>query len=312
MVLAVFLLGSGVFASTDVGQEIIGKKDSAVEGEDNTLLLNLDLADFDMDFKIEKIEEDDAYYYVTYTFLDLIQKDKAWQYEMMERTRKISKRIDKDLGIYIAEELSEQYADRVRDLTTEQEKARATGETKRLEVEKYGGLIGETLDVVTRVFPDYQPLSVNEIPSPSVPPTVLFEKTSESETSVHDNLTDVYIDYMATKDIDSDGVFNSDDNCSDISNSSQSDFDNDGLGDVCDSDFTEPDDADNDEDESVNQGAGEDDVDSNENTIDEEVANEADVDKKDIEMNNDEDVIVEESPADEGVVEILDESETAE
>ena len=80
----IFIVGSGVFAQTDTGQAVIGKQTTTVQGVDNTLLLAADLANLQMDFKIEKVEQDETYYYVTYTYIDLIKKDSAWQYQMQE------------------------------------------------------------------------------------------------------------------------------------------------------------------------------------------------------------------------------------
>ena len=86
----ILVLGSGAFAASPQGQELIGEKQTNIEGVDNTLLISADLENYEMDFKIEKIDEDDKYYYVTYTYLDLIKMDNAWEYSINEKTRKIS------------------------------------------------------------------------------------------------------------------------------------------------------------------------------------------------------------------------------
>ena len=85
LILAVFLLSTGVFAQTETGQEIIGTEQVKIEGSDNTLLIEADLDDLDMDFQIESIEEDDTYYYIKYTFIDLIRHSNAWQYQIQEK-----------------------------------------------------------------------------------------------------------------------------------------------------------------------------------------------------------------------------------
>jgi len=60
LILAIlFLLSTGVFAQTETGKAVIGAKQTNIEGVDNTLLLEADLDNLDMDFKIEKIESDD-------------------------------------------------------------------------------------------------------------------------------------------------------------------------------------------------------------------------------------------------------------
>src|SRR3989339_632513 len=209
IVLVVFLLTSGVFAQTEAGQEFIGAKEIRTEGVDNTLLLEADLEKMDMDYKIEKIESDDKYYYVTYTYLDLIKKDNAWQYGIQENVRKVSQKAKVDLGKYLAQELREEYERRLSDLKKEQEKERAGGESIRTEVEEYTGVIGQALDVVGRVFTGYKAVKVRKVPAPNVPPTILAQrevKNGAEDIGSADNLTDVYEDYIASKDPDHEDV----------------------------------------------------------------------------------------------------------
>ncbi|MFA4941737.1 MAG: hypothetical protein WC582_04075, partial [Patescibacteria group bacterium] len=66
IVALVFIIGASALAS-EPGREAIGSKTTSIEGVDNTLLLAVDLDKFDMDFKVERIEEDNEMYYVTYT-----------------------------------------------------------------------------------------------------------------------------------------------------------------------------------------------------------------------------------------------------
>jgi len=231
----IFLLGSGVFAQTETGQEIIGKKLSRVENIDNSLLLEADLEHFDMDFKIEKIESDQKYYYVTYTYLDLVKKNQAWEYLLSEKIRKVSKRIKKDLGVYLGEELGEEEEARIKKLKEEKEKASLDGPQKRIEVEEYSGLIGKTLKLGEKVFKNYEAIKVKELPSPSIPPTILMNRKEKTEIeSSPDNLTEVYDDYLEKIDPDGDDILGDLDNCPSDYNPDQEDEDNDGVGDVCD------------------------------------------------------------------------------
>jgi len=237
LVLAVFLFGGGVFAQTEAGQDAIGRKQTRVEGTDNTLLLEAELDSFDMDFKIEKIEKDDKYYYITYTYLDLAKENGAWQYQMAEDSRKVPLDIKKDIGEYMADELKEEYEARIKDLKNEKIKAMESGEETRTEVTEYTGLVGQTLDVAAKIFPGYESVKKKEIPTPSIPPTILLAKEIEGEESIEsvsDNLTDVYNNYIAEMDPDKDDAFGSLDNCPDIYNPDQIDSDNNGIGDACD------------------------------------------------------------------------------
>lgn len=236
IILAVLLIASGVFAQTEVGQNFIGEKQSKTTGVDNTLLLAADLSAFDMDFKIEKIEADEHYYYITYTYLDLVKKDNVWQYLMQEKVRKVSKILRVDLGKFLAEELSEQYEARISDLLMAQNKARGEGEQKRVEVSFYDGLIGQTLSLVDKTFPNYKPVKTKELPSPTAPKLASLSNSEESASlQTADNLTKIYNDYVSNMDPDRDDVIGNNDNCPYDYNPDQIDSDLDGRGDVCDS-----------------------------------------------------------------------------
>jgi len=231
-----FILGTGVFAS-ETGREIIGKKQEKIQGIDNSLLLEVDLDQFDMEFKIETIEEDEEKYYVTYTFLDLVTIDNAWQYQLREKSREISKKIKENLGVYLIEELKEEQEARIKDLKEEQGKAKNDGPQKRFFVKEYSGLIGEVLDITSKVFTEYEAVKKEELESP-VPLEDLNKLKKGNERKAvsngSDDLTEIYKDYISEKDPDRDNVFGFLDNCPEIYNPDQLDGDNDGIGDECD------------------------------------------------------------------------------
>ncbi|MCK5211578.1 hypothetical protein KAJ89_02655 [Candidatus Parcubacteria bacterium] len=237
ILVVIFIMGSGVWAQTEAGQEFIGEQQISNEGVDNILLLEADLDNFDMEFRIEQVEGDDNYFYVTYTYMDLALIDDAWQYQIQEAIRKVSKSLKKDLGIYLAEELQEEYEQRIKELSAEQSQASELGvESTRVEVSEYSGLIGTTLDLAGRFFNDYEPIKIREIPSPSIPPSVLASSVDES--AVADDLTDIYNEYINANDPDRDDVFGVLDNCPDDFNPGQEDKDGDDIGDVCDPYYT--------------------------------------------------------------------------
>lgn len=236
LILAIILIaGTGVWAQTETGQEVIGTKQTETQGIDNELLLEVNLDEFDMNYKIEKVEEDEKYYYVTFTYLDIIEKNQAWQYQIQEKIRKVSKRINKDLGLFLAEELAEEREARLKQLKSEQAKALEIGESNRIEVTQYSGLIGQALDFSQKIIPGYEPVKKRIVPAPSVPPTVLLSQNSASST---DSFTDIYDRFILENDPDQDDVFGVLDNCPEDYNPLQEDKDKDGLGDACDEYFT--------------------------------------------------------------------------
>lgn len=199
--LFIFIAGAGVFAS-ETGQEVLGKKETKTEGIDNTVLLSADLSSFDMSFKIEKIEEDENMYYVIYSFIDLVKIDGAWQYQLASKTRKVSKKLKEDLGIYLAKELGEEYAARLKYLKKEQDKARTVGEQTRTAVTEYSGLIGQALRASEKIFPGYQAARKKALPSPDLNWENLKNYRPQNEASAGEsgsaeNLEEVYNEYLA-------------------------------------------------------------------------------------------------------------------
>ncbi|PLX26964.1 hypothetical protein C0583_05235 [Candidatus Parcubacteria bacterium] len=235
IIVVIFLVSTGVFAQTETGQEIIGEKETRVEGIDNTLLLEADLENFDMEFKIENISEDKTHFHVTYTYLDLLRKDDVWQYELQEKVRKVPNILPMDLGDFLIEEFTEQFEQRIKELKFAQQEANGEGEQQRVEITEYDGLIGQTLSMAEKVFPGYKPVKTVSIPSPSAPDLLSLSREEQIETqSIEDSLTDIYNDYVSLNDPDYDDVFGDMDNCPDDYNPLQADYDGDGLGDICD------------------------------------------------------------------------------
>lgn len=197
IILAVILiLGGGALAA---GPETIGQKATSVQGIDNTALLAADLDRLDLDFKIENLEQDEKYYYATYSYLDLVQRDGAWQYQLSQRTQKISQKIKEDLGAYLAKFLAKHYQARRRELRREKALAESQGEQKRVEVTEYSGLIGRALDLTAKVFPGYEPVVKRELPAPEnfALPILSENIVGALPTSSADNLTRIYNEYVA-------------------------------------------------------------------------------------------------------------------
>ncbi len=196
---AIFILGAGAFAA---GPEAIGQQQTTVQGLDNSLLLAADLAEFSMDFKIENIEQDENYYYATYSYLDIAVADSAWQYQLGRKTQKISKKIKEDLGVYLAKFLAKHHEARLRELKGEQARAQSRGAEARVAVTEYSGLIGRSLDLAAKIFPGYQAVKKVELPAPdfsALSPLINGDEgglNPSAPASSPDNLTKIYNDYL--------------------------------------------------------------------------------------------------------------------
>ena len=95
ILLAIFILSAGVMAaSPEKTGNIIGHKTNRIEGIDTSRLCSADLSEngLAMDFTIKQIQEDEKYYYVDYTFIDLDIVNNVWQNVLKEKTRKVSKK----------------------------------------------------------------------------------------------------------------------------------------------------------------------------------------------------------------------------
>jgi len=196
IILAIILiLGGGALAA---GPETIGQKQTSVQGIDNTLLLAADLDNFNMDFKIEKIEQDEQYYYVIYSYLDLVVLTNAWQYQLNSKMQKISRKLKQDLGEYLVGFLAKHQEARTRQLKQEKHLAELSGAQTRTEVTEYSGLIGKTLNLASKAFPDYEPVKTRQLPAPenfNLPTSAT--SLSEGGQAQADNLTQVYNNYLA-------------------------------------------------------------------------------------------------------------------
>ncbi|MDP3900722.1 MAG: hypothetical protein Q8Q23_06665 [bacterium] len=192
IVIGVALFSSLAMASEEVRDNTIGAKQVYAEGVDNALLLAADLGNFNMDFTITGIIEDSESFTITYSYVDLGLINDVWQYLEKQSGRRINKPFRKDLGLYLAQELSEEASARLKELKAEQKKAQEAGETKVIQITEYSGLIGKVLNASTKIFPEYQPVKKIEIASP-----LINERARDrAQLGRADNLTNVYQDWV--------------------------------------------------------------------------------------------------------------------
>jgi len=195
-------------ASEEVRDNTIGGKQVYAEGVDNTLLLEQNFDEFKMDYKITGITEDEESYVVTYSYVDFnlsssdigsrtprgesdSQTGSVWQFIEKQGARKINKPFRQDLGVYLAEQLSQEAKARLKELKKLQKEEQEKGETKIVQVTKYSGLIGKVLDLSGEVFPGYEPIKKIELATPEAEESVLRRASSGG-----DNLNNVYSEWV--------------------------------------------------------------------------------------------------------------------
>ncbi len=160
----VFVFSGAIFASEDVRDAVIGEEIITEIGIDNSQLLLADLDNFDVDLTIDNVLEDDKSYYIGYSFNTIAVQDNVWQPIVKLEKFTVNKEGlgNRDLGLYLAEELGEVANSEITYLRELQKTEKEKGETLIVETLEYTGLIGLILDTETRVLPGYEPV----IPEP--------------------------------------------------------------------------------------------------------------------------------------------------
>jgi len=175
----VFIFGASVFASDTIREATIGKPVIEKAGVDNTALLGADLDNFDFTMQINNVTEDKENYYVLYTYQTLDIQSDVWQPVSRQETLEVSKSAlaDRDLGLYVAEELGEIIDSQKAYLVKVQQKQKEKGITLIQETTKYTGLIGMVLNPKTKELPGYEP-----VVKPAEPVAVVYTEPAPSES----------------------------------------------------------------------------------------------------------------------------------
>ena len=156
----VLVLTFSAMASEEVRNTVIGEKIITEIGVDNSKLLSADLENFDINLKISNVLEDEENYYVDYSFNTFGVKDNLWQ-PLLKTERFTVNKIalgNRDLGIYLAEELGEVAQAELTYLKEAQKTERERGKTEIVETTDYTGLIGLALDLKDKILPGYEPV----------------------------------------------------------------------------------------------------------------------------------------------------------
>ncbi len=156
----VFVFTGAIFASEDVRNKVIGEEIVTQAGIDNSAILAVDLENFDLAMTINGIFEDENNYYVDYSFKTIGVIDDIWQEMTRDSRMTIAKAAvgDRDLGLYIAEELAEITDYELAYLKQVQTSEKKKGQTQIVQTTEYTGLVGLVLDIKNKVLPGYEPV----------------------------------------------------------------------------------------------------------------------------------------------------------
>jgi len=188
----VLLITASVLAASENARNVvIGKKIVEIQGVDNSQLLSADLDNFDFNLQIINVNEDEDNYYVDYKFNTLALKDNVWQKVTKTKRLTVSKQVlgNRDLGLYLQEELGEVIDYELAYLKKAQAIERSKGRTTLTASVKYTGLIGLVLDVKNKILPSYEPVVQEELPpqitgefNPRPPETFQVAQVSEGSS----------------------------------------------------------------------------------------------------------------------------------
>ena len=155
-----FVFSGAIFASDAAREATIGKAVVEQQGIDNSAILAADVDNFDFGMTIIGVSEDTQNYYVDYVYQSLAIRDNVWQTLSRQATLTVSKSAltDRDLGLYVAEELGEIVDSELAYLKEVQKIEGEKGQTFVEETTKYTGLIDLVLDPVTKELPGYEPV----------------------------------------------------------------------------------------------------------------------------------------------------------
>ena len=170
-----FLAAGSSFASETVRDAVIGQTIEEVRGMDNSALLAANLSSLKQEMSITDVSEDEANYFVAYSFSTFDIKDNAWQNQTKNQTLKVPKDAlngGKDLGLYVQSELAQVMDGQLAYLKDAQEKEKDKGVTKPIKTVKYTGLKGLVLNSETKELEGYEPVvkKAERIEEPYVPP----------------------------------------------------------------------------------------------------------------------------------------------
>ncbi len=180
----ILTLSFTAMASETVRDTVIGEKIETLEGIDNSQLLATDLESFDLEMTITDVTQDNKNHYIDYQFKILAIKDNIWQSVLREQRLTVSKAflLDRDLGLYVQEEIGEVADYELSHLKEVQDIQKTKGKTEIVKTTKYTGLIGLVLNIKDKVLLGYEPVvkpPVSQIAQVFEPPATNPEPAEE-------------------------------------------------------------------------------------------------------------------------------------
>lgn len=171
----VFFAG-GVFAASPEARDAIVSTETSIVAVDNSYILHKDLSTFNPNVAVTGVTEDEETYFVAYTLTTIDLVSGVWQDVAKQEIIKVSKELlgERDLGLFVSEQLREVLARQVVHLAEVQEFEKRNGVSAKTVATEYSGLIGKMLDPKIEVFEGYEPV----IDSPDNP--VLASEQAES------------------------------------------------------------------------------------------------------------------------------------
>jgi hypothetical protein len=175
--------GFGItFAAVPDARDAVYSSKDTVTSIDNSLIVSVDLDNFNFNLKINSITEDEKDYYVIYSYQTFTLEDGIWRGKSIEKTLIVNKIVldGKDLGLYVARELGENINYELSYLKRVQKLERERGESEKVITTEYSGLIGKLLDPREKVIEGYNPV----IPVPIPVAEVIEEADPQAATII--------------------------------------------------------------------------------------------------------------------------------
>ena len=166
----VFVGFSAAFAASPDLRDVLVSSQDSVRSIDNSYISTADLDNLNFNLQITDITEDGENYYIVYNYRTIAIQDYVWQEVQKEKSLTVSKKAlgDKDLGLYVAEQLGQNIDNELSYLKEVQTIEKEKGLTPKIVATQYAGLIGKLLEPKEKVFEDYQPVVQEPEPAPAI------------------------------------------------------------------------------------------------------------------------------------------------